>query len=211
MAGAHRRCAAQSGTISQPDLGFEGTTYMICPNCATEDRAMLAGDYAVATEEAILAAGSSDLASLFLIQAFRAAMWAGDLARARETQLALEADRYTGPIVSADRVAARVGVAAAAEGRLDEAGAGYRDAIARGRAISSDLSAARFALDLVRFVGGQDAAARDAATEARVIFARIKAQPSLDLLHAAAAGKGIDARPTVCQYFATPSGTHGAS
>ena len=158
------------------------------------DRAMLGGDYATATDEGILAAVGLASESFFLPSALRAAVWGGDVARAREAHTRIDANPSTDPGVAAHRVAMRAGVAAL-EGRVDDAIAAYREAMARHRSIGSDLAVAQAALDLVRLVGGNHPAARDAAVEARGIFERVGAQRYLDLLAAAVAGTGIDALP----------------
>jgi len=159
-------------------------------------RAMLAADYGAAAEEGFQAAVATPFtASMFLAPALRAAVWGGDAARAQEAAERLEASPEIGASVSADRIAARAGIAGL-EGRMDEAIAGYRDAIARHRAIASDLAVAEYALDLVRLVGGNHPAVHEAAAEARAIFARVGAQRYLDLLDTAMAGTGPDARTT---------------
>jgi class 3 adenylate cyclase/tetratricopeptide (TPR) repeat protein len=170
------------------------------------ERAMLDGEYATAADEGFLAAAASPLGpSLFLAPAMRAAVWGGDEARARETLERMEADTYSSAQVLADRVAARAGIAAL-DGRLDEAIASYHDAMARHRAIGSDFAVARAALDLVHLVGGHHPAAREATAEARAIFQRVGAQPYLDLLDAAVAGTGLDARPAASRDVSAPSG-----
>jgi class 3 adenylate cyclase/tetratricopeptide (TPR) repeat protein len=169
------------------------------------DRAMLGADYAIATDEAFLSAVGLSGESFNLPPAVRAAVWGDDLARARDAHARLEANPSTGSFIAAHRLAARAGVAAL-EGRVDDATRGYGEAIARFRSISSDFNAAQAALDLVRLVGGSHPAAREAAAEARGIFERVGAQRYLDLLAAAAAGTGIDARPAASRDVSAPRG-----
>jgi class 3 adenylate cyclase/tetratricopeptide (TPR) repeat protein len=183
---AIHRIEALTPTVSDP-FGSQAL------HIVRREQAMLAGDYVTATEEGLLAATGSWAEPLFLPDALRAAVWAGDLARVREAHARLEASHATGPLIDAERAAARAGLAAL-EGRVDDAVAGYRDAMARHRAIHSDSAAARAGLDLVRLVGGSHPAVRDAAAEARSIFERVGARPYLDLLDAALAGKGIEVR-----------------
>ena len=90
----------------------------------------------------------------------------GDLARAREVTRRLEATRRSG---SASRpIGSRPGPASPrSKGRLDEAIAGYRDALSRHRSIGAALDLARIALDFVLVVGADHPATREAAAEAR--------------------------------------------
>ncbi|MFH1475354.1 MAG: hypothetical protein ABIG85_05785, partial [Chloroflexota bacterium] len=109
-----------------------------------------------------------------------------DLARARQVANRLDADPSTEIGVAAYRVAARAGIAAL-EGRVDDAIAGYREAISRLRSEGSDFEVARISLDFVVLVGADHPATRDAAAEARAIFERVKARPYLERLDAAIA------------------------
>jgi class 3 adenylate cyclase/tetratricopeptide (TPR) repeat protein len=161
------------------------------------ERAMLAGDYAAACSEGFLATQiGQGLGALFLGPASRAAVWGGDVARAREAGERLEADVTTGPLVSGERATARAGVATL-EGRVDDAIAFYREAMAIHGSIGSNMGVARAGLDLVHLLGGGHAVARDAAAEARIIFERVGAQSYLDLLDAAFAGRGSGSPETV--------------
>jgi len=150
------------------------------------DRALHAGDYAAAWDEAMLATADEEIAAFYLVDAMRAALWGGDLERAREAARRLEAIPQTGIGIAAGRIAARAGIAAL-EGRLDEAITSYRDALSRYRSIGADLNVAQLALDFVIVVGGDHAATREAAAEARAIFERVKARPFLERLDAAMA------------------------
>ncbi len=153
------------------------------------DRALHARDFALACDEAVLAASLDDsLASLYLSLAMRPALWAGDLARAREVARLLEADPRTELAVTANRIAARAGIAAL-EGRRDEAAAGYREALARLRDLEQDFDVARVGLDFVLLVGADHPATREPAAEARTIFERVGARPYLERLDAALAGR----------------------
>lgn len=167
-------------------------------------RAFDRGDYAEAVDESLLATEDVELARYFLEDALRAAVWGHDLARAREVAERLDADRSTGTAMAASRLAARAGVAAL-EGRLDEAIAGYREAMSLLRSIGADFPLASLALDFVQVVGGSHPAAREAAAEARPIFERIKARPYLERLDAALA------KPAPAAAAATPSESRAVS
>ncbi len=159
------------------------------------DRALHAGDYALAADEAILAAADDELAAYYLADAMRAALWGGDVERAREAARRLEAIPQIGIGIAADRIAARAGIAAL-EGRLDEAIAGYREALTRYRSLGAEFNVAQLALDFVLVVGGNHPATREAAAEARAIFERVKARPYLERLDTALARSPADAPVT---------------
>ena len=152
------------------------------------ERALHAGDFAVACDEALVAARDDALASIYLALAMRPALWGGDLARAREVARLLEADPRTGIAVTANRMAARAGIAAL-EGRREEAVAGYRAALASYRDLEQDFDVARLGLDFVLLVGADHPATREAAAEARAIFERVGARPYLERLDTATTGR----------------------
>ena len=171
------------------------------------DRAMLDGAFVVAIDEGLRAASVNAQFDLLLLSAVvRAAVWAGDLARATEAHERIVADPATGALAVACRVAAGAGVAEL-EGRVEDAIGGYRDAIERYRATGADVWAGRSALDLVRLVGGGHPAARQAAAEARAIFERVGAKPYLELLDSALAGTGINAKPVASREVGAPRGS----
>ena len=160
------------------------------------DRALLAGDHALASREMLLASDEPNIGHVFLAGAARAALWGGDVATAREIADRLEAQPNSSASFTAGRTAVRAGIAAL-EGRRDEAIAGFRDALARLRAIGEDFELARTGLDFGLLVGPGEPAARAAAAEARPIFERVGARPYLERLDAAAAGATTaDARAT---------------
>jgi class 3 adenylate cyclase/tetratricopeptide (TPR) repeat protein len=170
------------------------------------DRAMLAAEFSTAVDEAFAAAAAMvSFAPATLSAAIRAAVRGGDLVRAREAHERIEADPGIGAIVDAGRAAARAGVAEL-EGRVEDAIAGYRDAIARFRAIGFNVLAGRSALDLVRLVGGRHPAGAEAAAEARTIFERVGAKPYLELLETAEAGPGVAPRPMATRDASAPRG-----
>ena len=170
------------------------------------DRALHAGDYALAGDEAILAAADDELAAYYLADAMRAAIWGGDLARAREVARRLEAIPQIGIGIAADRIAAQAAMAAL-EGRPGDAIAGYRDALSRHRSIGAAFDLARMALDFVILIGGDHPATREAGAEARAIFERVKARPYLERLDAATARHAPDAPVTLARDSTAVSGT----
>ena len=160
------------------------------------DRALHAGDLALACDEGVIASEQDEaLSALSLALAMRAALWGRDLERARAVAARLEADQATGFRVDTSRIAARAGLAAL-DGRFDEAVAGYREVLGRLRSIGADFEVARSALDFVLLVGPDHPAARGAAAEARPIFERVKARPYLERLDAALAGGAPSTLPT---------------
>ena len=148
------------------------------------DRAFVAGDFATAYDEAMLAAEEPQVGAFYLDWAARAALAAGDVARARVALERLQADPATDAPVETARVVTRAGVAAL-EGRRAEAISGYLDALARCRARRATFDIGRYALELVRRVGPEEPAVRAAADEARAIFVRVAARPYLAALDAA--------------------------
>jgi len=152
-------------------------------------RAFLLGDYRLAGDEALGAAEDDNVSALYLAFALRAAAWSGDVERTREIADLLDANRASDRFVKADRIAARAAIAAL-EGRIDEAVAGFRDALARHRAVGADYWTALRALDFVLLVGADHPATREAAAEARGILERVGARPYLAKLEQAMATDG---------------------
>jgi class 3 adenylate cyclase/tetratricopeptide (TPR) repeat protein len=158
------------------------------------DRALHSNDFAVACDEALVAARDDALASIYLALAVRPALWGSDLARAREVARLLDADPRSGSTVTANRIAARAGIAAL-EGRRDEAVAGFREALTRCRDLGLDFDVARLSLDFVLLVGADHPATREAAAEAHAIFERVGARPYLERLDAAMASSAAGRLP----------------
>ncbi|MCY7418425.1 MAG: AAA family ATPase [Chloroflexi bacterium] len=150
------------------------------------DRAFLMGDYRAAIDEALLAAREDNFTTTYLGSAMHATAWSGDLERALVIADLLDADPASDRGVKADRIAARAAIAAL-EGRVEDAVAGYRDAMTAMRSIGADYWTALTALDFVRRGGGDHPATRGAAAEARVIFERVGARPFLAKLDEALA------------------------
>jgi class 3 adenylate cyclase/tetratricopeptide (TPR) repeat protein len=179
--------------------------YSVAIHTLRGERAMLAGDYRTAMEEGFLANTALSWAGIFLPFLARAAVWAADLAAARKAMDLLDADLDNGAVSVANRIASHAGVAAL-EGRVDDAVAGYRDAMNRHASVGADLPRARAGIDLVSLVGGSHPAGAEAATEARAIFERIQARPYLDLLDGAMSGNGISAAPGPSRGIAAAQG-----
>ncbi len=158
---------------------------------ARSQRAQMAGDYALAIDQGLLAAKDAALRRIYLSLTMRPALWGRDLARARQVADLLDATVETGADVTASRIASRAGIAAL-EGRIEEALAGYRQALSVFRSIHADWLLAGHEIDLVMVVGGEHPAAREAAAEARPILERIKARAWLEVLDAALASRPSD-------------------
>jgi class 3 adenylate cyclase/predicted ATPase len=157
------------------------------PRFLRSDRALMAGEYERSVDEALAAADvDPQIRPEYLALAMRPALWAGDLERARAVAERLGSDPATGLSITASRIAARAGIAAL-ENRVDEAVAGYRDALSRLRDLGEDINVARYALDFVTLVGADHPATREPAAEARKIFERVGARPYLERLDAALA------------------------
>jgi class 3 adenylate cyclase/tetratricopeptide (TPR) repeat protein len=156
------------------------------------DRALLAGEYAEACREMLLASTEPNLGEVFLARAVRAALWGRDGVMAHEVADRLDAHPSSTAAMTAARIAARAGIAAL-EGRRDDAIAGYGDALARYRAQGQDFELGCAVLDSVLLVGTDEPSVRAAAEEARAIFERVRALPYLERLDAAMAGQGLAA------------------
>jgi class 3 adenylate cyclase/tetratricopeptide (TPR) repeat protein len=117
----------------------------------------------------------------------RAALWLGDLGRAREALTGMEG--FRGRWMAAVRLTAEAGVAVL-ERRHDEAAAAYTRALDAWRAIDSPLALALCALDRA-VLRGPDPARGGEDDEAREIFSRIGATPFLAQLDQAAAARKV--------------------
>ena len=172
------------------------------------DRAWIAGDYALAFDEAMVAAADEQIAMFYYFDAVRAAICGRDLDRARDVARRMEEHPDTGIAVAADRSGAHAAVAAL-EGRHDEAIAGFRAAMAAHRSIGFDLWLARTALNFVTVMDIDDPSIREAAAEARAIFERVRARAYLERLDAALARHAGDRPSPVDAASATASATRG--
>ncbi|OGN86148.1 MAG: hypothetical protein A2X23_00130 [Chloroflexi bacterium GWC2_73_18] len=167
-------------------------SYAAALDGARADRALLAGDLAAAYDAAIRAAdGSSAYEPFALPLALRAALWMGDIERARTAAARIDASPFSGAIAQVERLAARAGIAAL-EGRRGDAIAGYGDVLRRRRALALHFETARSALDFVVLLGPDAPETRAAADEARAIFERLRARPYLDRLDSVLADRGAE-------------------
>jgi hypothetical protein len=152
------------------------------------DRALVLGDNQLAFSEFMAAAEFRGLASIYLTEAARPALWSRepDLVRQVLAQLddAPDANRAA---TLAGRIATRAGLAAL-EGRRQEALAGYREAFERHATIGYDFGQARVELDAILLLGTDAPELRAAAHHARTVFERVRARPYLDWLDAVVAG-----------------------
>jgi class 3 adenylate cyclase/predicted ATPase len=148
------------------------------------DRAFIRGDYAEASREMLDASSNPNISDLGFERALRAALWSRDAPKVREIADRLDADPSSLASMVATRISARAGIAAL-DGRRDDAVVGYRDAVARFRAVNQDFEMACTALDFVLLLGPEDPSALAAAEEARAIFERVGARPYLEHLEAA--------------------------
>jgi class 3 adenylate cyclase/tetratricopeptide (TPR) repeat protein len=172
------------------------------------ENALLAGEHADAVLELLISADEPNLGEALLETALRAALWGGDVSRAREIADRLDAHPSSTSFTRAARFAARAGIAAL-DGRRDEAIAGYRDALARYRGIGHALELGRTSLDFLRLLGPSDPSVDVAVDEARSIFERIGARAYLDQLDAAMARPPAVGRATRAGVVAETSGSAG--
>jgi class 3 adenylate cyclase/tetratricopeptide (TPR) repeat protein len=159
------------------------------------DRAFIRGDYAEASREMLDASSNPNVSDLGFGRALRAALWSRDVAKAREIADRLDANPSSVASMMATRISARAGIAAL-DGRADDSVAGYRDALARFRAVNHDFDLACTALDFVLLVGPENSSALAAAEEAKAIFERVGARPYLERLEAAIGRPAVIGRVT---------------
>jgi len=119
-----------------------------------------------------------------LLQATRAALWAGDGAGARDDLAGLDASAVHGPAIEADRRTVRAGIAAL-EGRPADALAFYREALLAWRDLGLAWDEALCGLDMATLLDPADPEVRAAAESTREILTRLGARPFLSRLEAA--------------------------
>jgi hypothetical protein len=150
--------------------------------------AFAAGDLAEARRlwqrSGILMSGQSPV---MLARAARAALWARDPAGALEDLAALEATRFHGPSVDADRSTMRAGVAALEE-RSGEALSSYREALHAWRDLGLAWDEALCGVDMALFLDASDPLVRAAADVSRATLTRLEAAPILARLEARMGG-----------------------
>jgi class 3 adenylate cyclase/tetratricopeptide (TPR) repeat protein len=119
-------------------------------------------------------AANPGIAGSDLPVAARAALWAGNPTDASEAADMLRSMGSHGRAINANLRGIGAGIAAAS-GRIDDAGAAYRDAIRQWREMEAWFDLALCELDFVHFVGGESPDIESAASEARSIFTRLGA------------------------------------
>jgi tetratricopeptide (TPR) repeat protein len=118
----------------------------------------------------------------------RAALWAGDVAGAREAMDMLGKTMFRGRALALDKAAIDAGLAAI-EGRTAEALTLYRETLRGWRDLRLAWDEALTVVDMVTFLGPGEAEVRTAADWARSTLTRLGAKPYLERLEAALAGK----------------------
>ncbi len=119
-----------------------------------------------------------------LPRAARAALWAGDGAKAREDLVVLDGSKFHGVAEGADRRTIRAGIAAL-EGRRADALVLYRDALRAWRDLGLAWDEALCGLDMALLLDPADPDVRAAASATREILVRLEAAPFVARLDAA--------------------------
>ncbi len=119
--------------------------------------------------------------------AARAALWAGDPLSARDA-ITRGHTSHRGAALSLDKRSIAAGVAAL-EGHMAEALAMYREVLRGWREIGAAFDEALTVVDMVTFLGADEADMRSAAQWARTTLTRLGAQPFLDRMDAGLANK----------------------
>ncbi len=118
--------------------------------------ALASGDLEAAVEHADRSATITDyFTPLAIPVAARAALWAGDAATARRLLEVPATARFWGPVLEADWMRIRAGIAAL-EGRTAEAISLFRDAIRSYRALDLAFEAAMVAIDVATVLPARD-------------------------------------------------------
>jgi len=141
----------------------------------------LAGARSAWQREATMSANNVPVS---IARAARAALWAGDVAAAREDLAALDAAGVHGPAIEADRTTIRAGLAAL-EGRPVDALASYRDVIRAWRDLGLAWDEALTGIDMATLLDPAEPEVRAAAESAREILVRLGAAPFVARLDAA--------------------------
>ncbi len=149
---------------------------------------LAAGRLSEARVEAHEASRYVPLAPNILRLAARAALWGRDAEGARAAADALERTGARGPIVDAARVTVRAGLAALG-GSPDEAIRAYRDVLRRWRDLRLPLDEAFTAIEMATLLDPATPEVQAAAERAREILVPLRAQPFLDRLEVAMAGR----------------------
>ena len=165
-------------------VGMTDPQYESYENWARAWAAFSAGRFAEAHAEALRAAQATNyfhpLASPLAV---RAALWAGDLDGAQRAMAALEETMFRGPALAQDKASVGAGILAL-EGRPAEALTLYRETLRGWRALDLAWDEALTVVDMVTFLGPDEADVRTAAEWARATLSRLGAQPYLERLEA---------------------------
>jgi class 3 adenylate cyclase len=150
--------------------------------------AFSAGRFAEAHAEGLRTAErTSSFQPLSAPLAARASLWAGDVEDARTAMAGLEQTMLRGQALAQDKAAISAGILAL-EGRTAEALALYRRTLRGWRTLKLAWDEALTVVDMVTFLGPDEAEVRSAAEWARTTLSRLGAQPYLERLEAALAG-----------------------
>ncbi len=122
----------------------------------------------------------------FLYRAARPALWARDLAAARNDLAALDATGVHGPVVETRRATLRAGIAAL-EGRTSDALALYREALRGWRDLRQPWDEALTVIDMATLLDPSEPDVSRATGSAREFLARVGAKPFVERLDAAMA------------------------
>ena len=122
--------------------------------------------------------------------AARAALWANDVALAREHMAGLDRTMLRGEALDQDKKAIAASIAAI-EGRPVEAMGLYREALAGWRRLELAWDEALTAIDMVKFVGPGDPDVDVAAEWALTTLRRLRAQPYVERLEEAMKGSTV--------------------
>jgi tetratricopeptide (TPR) repeat protein len=124
------------------------------------------------------------LGSEYLYRAGRPALWAGDLADAKDLTRRQEETGAYGPVAEARLTTLRAGIAAL-EGRTKEALALYREALAGWRNSHSVWDEALTGVDMALLLDPAEREVAEVAAATRQILERLRARPYLERLEAA--------------------------
>jgi class 3 adenylate cyclase len=180
------RAAAASGDI--PDPQFQ--SYVDWARAWAE---FGAGHFADARRHALRAArATSFFMPMAAPLAARAALWDRELDAARNTLAELNVTMFRGDALALDKATLEAGIAAL-EGRAGDALAKYREAVRGWRTLQCAWEEALAVVDMVTFLGGDDAEMKEEADWARSTLTRLGAQPYLERLEAALAAPPVRA------------------
>jgi class 3 adenylate cyclase/tetratricopeptide (TPR) repeat protein len=161
---------------------------------ATAYAAFAGGDLAAARGTwRKVASTSAEYLPMSLASAARAALWAGDVAGAREDLAALGASAIHGPAIDAARTTIQAGIAAM-EGRQSDALGLYRQALRTWRDLELAWDEALCGIDMATLIDPREPEVVAVAGSTREILVRLGAVPFVDRLDAAVARDGAGPR-----------------